>query len=194
MQLLYIHQLSPIHAMDVRLKMVILALAASTATFLASWEILIVLLVVELVLFILARLTLPLKAMAKLLPVTGSLLLCHALLHSLTDGMILALRCHTLVLLGILFGQTTKISDIVEVFGSLRQANTHHGLMLALVLRFIPLLMEQTQALQEAHQARSARMWSAGLVPFVVRVAGIGDRLAEALESRGYEHSCQRVD
>jgi biotin transport system permease protein len=64
------------------------------------------------------------------------------------------------------------------------------GLVLAMALRFIPLLAERAARVREAHAARGGslrgvRGTAALVVPLLVQVLRLADAVAEALDARG---------
>jgi biotin transport system permease protein len=77
------------------------------------------------------------------------------------------------------------------VFGLLRPLGVNPAklaLMLALTIRFIPLLAEQVREVRMAQRARGVERSIAALfVPLLVKIFTMADDLAAALEARGYD-------
>ena len=104
-------------------------------------------------------------------------------------------RFAALILLATLVTLTTRVTDMVDlferVFGLLRPVGVNPAklaLMLALTIRFIPLLAEQVREVRMARQARGVEMSIAALfVPLLVKIFTLADDLTAALEARGYD-------
>lgn len=104
-------------------------------------------------------------------------------------------RFAALILLATLVTLTTRVTDMVElferVFGLLRPVGVNPAklaLMLALTIRFIPLLAEQVREVRMAQQARGVERSIAALfVPLLVKIFTMADDLTAALEARGYD-------
>ena len=106
-------------------------------------------------------------------------------------------RFAALILLATLVTLTTRVMDMVELFerlfGLLRPVGVNPAkmaLMLALAIRFIPLLGEQVREVRMAQRARGVERNIAALfVPLLVKILTMADDLAAALEARGYDPS-----
>lgn len=104
-------------------------------------------------------------------------------------------RFAVLILLATLVTLTTRVMDMVDlferVFGLLRPVGVNPAklaLMLALTIRFIPLLAEQVREVRMAQQARGVERSIAALfVPLLVKIFTMADDLTAALEARGYD-------
>ncbi len=103
-------------------------------------------------------------------------------------------RFAALILLATLVTLTTRVMDMVELFerlfGLLRPVGVNPAkmaLMLALAIRFIPLLGEQVREVRMAQRARGVERNIAALfVPLLVKILTMADDLTAALEARGY--------
>lgn len=104
-------------------------------------------------------------------------------------------RFAALILLATLVTLTTRVMDMVELFerlfGLLRPVGVNPAkmaLMLALAIRFIPLLGEQVREVRMAQRARGVERNIAALfVPLLVKILTMADDLTAALEARGYD-------
>jgi biotin transport system permease protein len=111
----------------------------------------------------------------------------------LQAGALVMLRILTLVLLANLVTLTTRVDEmmaaLLPLFGPLRflgLSPRRLSLMVALAIRFVPLLFERFTELAEAWRARSPRRPSWRLIaPFSVRTLTMSDQVAEALTARG---------
>ena len=103
-------------------------------------------------------------------------------------------RFAALILLATLVTLITRVMDMVELFerlfGLLRPVGVNPAkmaLMLALAIRFIPLLGEQVREVRMAQRARGVERNIAALfVPLLVKILTMADDLTAALEARGY--------
>ncbi len=106
-------------------------------------------------------------------------------------------RFAALILLATLVTLTTRVMDMVDLFerlfALLRPVGVNPAkmaLMLALTIRFIPLLGEQVREVRMAQRARGVERNIAALfVPLLVKILTMADDLAAALEARGYDPS-----
>ncbi|MGA1860029.1 energy-coupling factor transporter transmembrane protein EcfT [Azospirillum sp. 11R-A] len=104
-------------------------------------------------------------------------------------------RFAALILLATLVTLTTRVMDMVDLFerlfGLLRPVGVNPAkmaLMLALTIRFIPLLGEQVREVRMAQRARGVERNIAALfVPLLVKILTMADDLTAALEARGYD-------
>jgi len=112
-------------------------------------------------------------------------------------GGVVAMRLLAMLLLADLVSMTTTMSALMEaltpVFRLLRPLGVNPrkmALAVALVLRFVPVLMTRWRAREEAWKARSHRRIPPRLVAaFVADILQLADRVAEALDARGFDRS-----
>lgn len=133
-----------------------------------------------------------LRPAAVLLP---CLFVLHALLSGWRPALALVLRMGVLLGLATLVTLTTRVSELLEVleralrplrFLGLSPARV--GLMLALTLRFIPVLFAHLEEIREAQRARGLEHDArAVLVPLLVKTLRMADALTDALEARCYD-------
>ncbi|WP_245987063.1 energy-coupling factor transporter transmembrane component T [Azospirillum thermophilum] len=111
------------------------------------------------------------------------------------EAMVAAARFLALVLLATVVTMTTRVTEMVDLFERVFALARPLGvdpaklaLMLALTIRFIPLLVEQVREIRQAQQARGVeRSMAALFVPLLVKVLTLADDLTAALEARGYD-------
>lgn len=133
-----------------------------------------------------------LRPLAVLLP---CLFVLHALLADWRTAMVLVLRAAVLLGLATLVTLTTRVSDMLEVLeralGPLRWVGlspSRVGLMLALTVRFIPVLFAHLEEIREAQRARGLEHdVRAVLVPLLVKTLRMADALTDALEARCFD-------
>lgn len=119
--------------------------------------------------------------------------LWHLWTQDLTGGAVVLLRMVTAVALANFVTMTTRLSDMIAVFQWLAQPLTLFGLSprrlalaLALVVRFIPVMLDRLNQITDSWRARSPRRpgWRV-LVPATLAALDDADRAAEALRARG---------
>jgi biotin transport system permease protein len=132
-----------------------------------------------------------LKPIIPLLVIIGGL---QTLSSRWEDGAGVVLRLLLMVLVADLVTMTTTMSalmDAVEpLFRLLRPLGVNSrkiALSVALVLRFIPVLLAEWRAREEAWRARSRRRVPLRIVAlFLIATLRLADHVAEALDARGY--------
>jgi biotin transport system permease protein len=123
----------------------------------------------------------------------AALFVVHLLVTGPLAGAVAVLRLLTLVLAAAVVTATTRVTALVAVVEWLvrplqlvgvRPARV--GLVVAMTLRFIPLLAERAARIREAQAARGAdRVRLSVLVPLVISVLQLAHTLSEALDARG---------
>jgi biotin transport system permease protein len=117
----------------------------------------------------------------------------HLLVTDPVVGAVAVLRLLTLVLAAAVITATTRVTALVaviewltsplRVFG-VRPARI--GLVLAMTLRFIPLVADRAARIREAQAARGADRVRLGMVvPLLVQVLRMATTVGEALDARG---------
>ena len=110
-----------------------------------------------------------------------------------TTGAAILLRMIAAVALANFVTMTTRLSDMLAVFQRLARplgvfglSPRLIGLAVALVIRFIPVMLERLTLISQSWSARSARRprWRV-LVPATLAALDDADRVAEALRARG---------
>jgi len=139
-----------------------------------------------------------LRQLRPLLPMLVGILLLHGWVTTWTTGATVVLRIVVLVLLAALVSLTTPMMAMMDVVErSLRPFERLLGwaglsvatitLMLVLAVRFIPVLLEQLQDIQNAQRARGMSRPALTLwVPLLVKTLRLADQVTEALDARGY--------
>ena len=121
----------------------------------------------------------------------------HALVTDVLTGAVTALRLLTLVFAAAVVTATTRVTAMVAVvericaplqFVGVRPARI--GLVLAMALRFIPLLAERADRIREAQAARGGsvrglRGLTTTVVPLLVQVLQFAHTVSDALDARG---------
>ncbi len=119
--------------------------------------------------------------------------LWHLWTADLSGGGVILLRMLTAVALANFVTMTTRLSDMIAVFqtlarplGTLGLSPRRFAIALALVVRFIPVMLERLTQITQSWRARSPRRpgWRV-LVPATLAALDDADRAAEALRARG---------
>ena len=117
----------------------------------------------------------------------------HGLLGDWVLGVTVCLRIATLVLLATVISASIPLASMLAVLDRILAPLRWIGLptrpvgvVIAMTLRFAPMLTERWQFLAESWRARSPRrpLWRL-VSPFVISVIDDADRTAEALVARG---------
>jgi len=141
-----------------------------------------------------------LKALRPLLPlllIVGGL---QAASGGLNAGAVVTMRLLALLLLAELVSMTTSTSAMIDAMAPLFRVLRPFGinprkvaLAVALVLRFVPMLLTRWRAREEAWKARSCRRVPLQLVAvFITDIFQLADRVAEALDARGFDAASVR--
>jgi biotin transport system permease protein len=126
-----------------------------------------------------------------------AIVVVHAWLTDLLTGVETALRLLALVLAAAVVTATTRVTEMVAVvervcaplrFVGVRPARV--GLVLAMALRFIPLVAERADRIREAQAARGGatrgiRAVTTAVVPLLVQMLQLAHTVSEALDARG---------
>ena len=126
-----------------------------------------------------------------------ALFVLHALLTDVHTGTVTVLRLLTLVLAAAVVTATTRVTEMVAVVervcAPLRWVGVRPGrigLVIAMALRFIPLISERADRIREAQAARGGsvrglRGLTTTVVPLLVQVLQLAHTVSEALDARG---------
>lgn len=118
--------------------------------------------------------------------------LWHLWSGAFAQGLAILLRMLTAVALANFVTMTTRLSDMLAVFEWLAQPLSpllpprRLALAFALVIRFIPVMLDRMDLIRQAWTARSPRSprWRV-VVPATLAALDDADRVAEALRARG---------
>jgi biotin transport system permease protein len=193
----YVHQLSPLHALSPGVKLFALAAISTGLVLTPNIWVQLCALIVALGLFRVARLDLRL-AWQQIRPVLPIILILLAVQWFTVDplaALSVALRLSALVLLAALVSITTKVSAMIEAISwavrplaYLGISPTKIGLTISLALRFIPLIAEQLDEVREAQRARGLeRNVLALVVPLLVRTLKMATEIGDAIEARSFD-------
>ena len=194
---LYISRRSPIHNLSAKVKILILVITGMVVFLVPNPIALGILLGLTSLLPVFAQLPLPSVwlQLRPIIPWLIAVLLIQGLLGDWLAGTTAMLQFALLTLLATIVTLTTRVSEMIEAIEQALQPCKRFGinpaqvsLMLALAIRFIPVLLNQFHEIQEAQRARGLdRNGLALLVPFVIKTLRMADELSDALDARGYE-------
>lgn len=126
-------------------------------------------------------------------PLVAVVFLAHGVLDGWEQAAAAALRILVLVAAAAAVTLSTRVSDLLAVVSGacrpLRRLGvdpTRVGLVLAMAIRFVPLLGERLTAIRQAQRARGVeRPGMTVLPPLLVDTLRLADGLADALDARG---------
>ena len=132
-----------------------------------------------------------LRAVLPILIIIG---LLNAVTGDWHDGVTMIVRLLLMVMLADLVTATTTMQALMDALMPLLRPLEFVGLparrislAVALVIRFVPMLMSCWQAREESWRARTGRRASFRLIaPFIVETLRLTHHVAEALDARGY--------
>jgi biotin transport system permease protein len=197
---LYVPRASPVHRTPAGVKLLLLAalgvvvFAVPTLPVAAGALVLVLLIAVALARLPVAMLARQARAVMWWLI---ALLVLHVLITNLVTGVTTVLRLLALVLAAAVVTATTRVTAMVAVIERLcaplrlvgiRPARI--GLVIAMAIRFIPLVAERADRIREAHAARGGsvrglRGLRTTVVPLLVQVLQMAHTISEALDARG---------
>lgn len=137
---------------------------------------------------------LALRQLLMILPFAALLVLAQGLLSDWTKALLIGERIVVLVTLANLVTLTTRTSDMITAveyvlkpLAPLGVRPERVGLMVAMTIRFVPVIKEQADLVRAAQRARGVERSTAFLTPLLVRTLRLADGLGEALEARGLD-------
>ena len=197
---LYVPRASPVHRTPAGWKLLVLAglsvLVFAVPTLPVVSGALVAVLVVGLVVARLPGAVLLRQARA-VLWVLVAIFVLHAVLTDVLTGTLTVLRLLALVLAAAVVTATTRVTEMVAVvervcwplrWAGVRPARI--GLVIAMALRFIPLIAERADRIRDAQAARGGsvhglRGLTTTVVPLLVQVLQLAHTVSEALDARG---------
>ncbi|MFO1127714.1 MAG: energy-coupling factor transporter transmembrane protein EcfT [Rhodospirillales bacterium] len=194
---LYVHRVSPIHAIPPGPKLLVLALTGAAVVATANIGLLAGLLAAVLLLFAVARLSAAeiLRPIRPTLWLVAAVVIAHGLLGNWTFGVVAGLRFAILVVLATLISLTTPVAGMLATIEGLMRPLRRLGirpakvaLVVTLAIRLVPLVFEEAGKVREAQRARGLeRSITALFVPLLVRMLRCANEMADAIEARCYD-------
>ena len=127
-------------------------------------------------------------------PVVVAIFLTQWYVADLTAGIASIARFALMILLADLVTMSTPMQEMMDALARLLKPLRHIGLdftklsfCIALVVRFVPLLLETWQTHAEAWRARTGRRANWRMIaPYLANVLRIADHMGESLDARGF--------
>ncbi|QLY33271.1 energy-coupling factor transporter transmembrane protein EcfT [Nocardia huaxiensis] len=193
---LYHDARTPVHTVPAGAKLLVLAITGTALFFVPSILWLAVALAVVLGLYTLAEI--PWRTTSRqVLGLTPFLVLIIGAQWVFTgweSAVLVGERILTLVLLANLVTLTTRttamIDTIERALGPLRPLGVRPervGLLVAMTIRFIPVIREQAELVRDAQRARGIERSTVFLIPLLIRTLRMADGVGEALDARGLD-------
>ncbi|MFE5284666.1 energy-coupling factor transporter transmembrane component T family protein [Nocardia sp. NPDC056611] len=193
---LYHDARTPVHVVPAGVKLAGLAVAGTALFFVSSITVLTGVLIVVLGLYALARI--PWRTTGRqvlaLLPFLGLIVIAQVVFTDARTAVLVGERLLTLVLLANLVTLTTRTSAMVDTIERaltpLRPLGVRPervGLLVAMTIRFIPVIREQAELVRAAQRARGIERSTVFLVPLLIRTLRMADGVGEALDARGLD-------
>ncbi|MEV0467664.1 energy-coupling factor transporter transmembrane protein EcfT [Nocardia tengchongensis] len=193
---LYHDARTPVHVVPAGVKLLVLAAVGTGLFLVSSIPALTAALVVVLGLYAIARI--PWRATGRqvlgLTPFLALIVLAQLIFTDARTAILVGERLLTLVLLANLVTLTTRTSAMVETIERaltpLRPLGVRPervGLLVAMTIRFIPVIREQAELVRAAQRARGIERSTVFLVPLLIRTLRMADGVGEALDARGLD-------
>ncbi|WP_040803901.1 energy-coupling factor transporter transmembrane component T family protein [Nocardia concava] len=193
---LYHDARTPVHTVPAGTKLLVLAATGTALFFVPSILWLAVALAVVLGLYGVARI--PWRTTGRqvlgLAPFLALIMVAQVIFSGWQSAVLVGERLLTLVLLANLVTLTTRTSAMVETIeralGPLRPLGVRPdrvGLLIAMTIRFIPVIREQAELVRSAQRARGIERSTVFLVPLLIRTLRMADGVGEALDARGLD-------
>ncbi|MEU1427353.1 energy-coupling factor transporter transmembrane protein EcfT [Nocardia sp. NPDC005746] len=193
---LYHDARTPVHVVPAGVKLAGLAVAGTALFFVSSITVLTGALIVVPGLYALARI--PWRTTGRqvltLLPFLGLIVIAQVIFTDARTAVLVGERLLTLVLLANLVTLTTRTSAMVDTIERaltpLRPLGVRPervGLLVAMTIRFIPVIREQAELVRAAQRARGIERSTVFLVPLLIRTLRMADGVGEALDARGLD-------
>lgn len=193
---LYHDARTPVHTVPAGAKLLVLAAAGTALFFVPSMGWLAVALAVVLGLYAVARIPWPTTArqVLSLAPFLALIMLAQVFFTGWQSGVLVGERVLTLVLLANLVTLTTRTSAMIDTIEkALRPLQPlgvrpdRVGLLVAMTIRFIPVIREQAELVRAAQRARGIERSTVFLIPLLIRTLRMADQVGEALDARGLD-------
>ncbi|RLU78185.1 hypothetical protein CTZ27_37795 [Streptomyces griseocarneus] len=192
---------SPVHAVPAGVKLLVLFAAGTALFFVRSVAVLGGALAGVALCYALARV--PWRVVARqvltVVPFAVALSAVQWLVTGWEAAVLVGLRMLVLVMLANLVTLTTRTSAMVAAIEAVLRPLAplgvrpeRVGLLVAMTIRFIPVIKEQADQVRAAQRARGVERSTAFLAPLLVKTLRLADGLGEALDARGVDGAAAR--
>jgi biotin transport system permease protein len=193
---LYIAAETPLHRLPAGHKLLIVVVAGTGQFLISSWVALLAALLAVTGLYALARVPprIAIRHTTPILPFLAVLAGTQVLLTTWEQAVVVCLRVLSVVLLANLVSLTTRTSAIIAVIEKVVARIPRHGqamapqigILVAMTLRFIPLIKQEADDIRAAQQARgNSHGMLPLLLPLLIKTLRLADQVSEALDARG---------
>ncbi|GAA3045932.1 energy-coupling factor transporter transmembrane component T family protein [Actinokineospora globicatena] len=190
---LYHEARSPVHRSPAGAKLAVLLAVGTGLFFVRSIAALGAVLLVVALCYAVAKVParVGLRQLRPVLPVLIAIVIAQLVLTGWVTAVLVGQRVLVLVALANLVTLTTRTSAMIDtveaVLRPLRPLGVRPervGLLVALTIRFVPVLKEQADQVRAAHRARGLR-GTRFLTPLLIKTLRLADGLGSAIEARG---------
>ncbi|GAA3885899.1 energy-coupling factor transporter transmembrane protein EcfT [Saccharothrix violaceirubra] len=187
---------SPVHAVPAGAKLAVLFVVGATVFFVRSVGALAGVLAVVVLLYALARVPVRVawRQLAPVLPFAAAVVVAQTLVTDWWTALMVGERLLVVVGLAVLVTLTTRTSAMVDaVEAALRPLRPlgvrpeRVGLLVAITLRFVPVIKAQVDQVRAAQKARGVERGISFLTPLLIKTLRLADALGEALDARGFD-------
>lgn len=191
---LYHEANTPVHALPAGAKLLVLLAVGTGAFFVHSMGVLGAAFGAVVLCYLLARIPwcVAARQMSTILPLMLIIFGAQFLLTGWENAVLVVQRLLILVLLANLVTLTTRTSAMVSTIEAILGPFRHFGvqpervgLVVAMTIRFIPVIKEQADQVRDAQRARGIQHGTAFLTPLLIKTLRLADGLGEALDARG---------
>jgi len=185
---------TPVHTLPAGAKLLVLFVVGTGAFFVSSMAILGAVLGAVLLCYLVARIPWRVagRQMFTIMPFMSIIFGLQLILTGSISAVLVAGRILVLVLLANLITFTTSTSTMVStvesILGPFRRFGVRPeivGLVVAITIRFIPVIKEQADQVRDAQRARGIPWSTAFLTSLLIKTLRLADGLGEALDARG---------
>ncbi|MBL1074569.1 energy-coupling factor transporter transmembrane protein EcfT [Nocardia sp. 2] len=193
---LYHDARTPVHTVPAGVKLLVLAITGTALFFVPSMLWLAVALAVVLGLYAVAEIPWRMtgRSVLGLAPFLALIMGAQWLFTGWVSAVLVGERILTLVLLANLVTLTTRttamIDTIEQALRPLKPLGVRPervGLLVAMTIRFIPVIKEQAELVRSAQRARGIERSTVFLIPLLIRTLRMADGVGEALDARGLD-------
>ncbi|UGT45255.1 energy-coupling factor transporter transmembrane protein EcfT [Nocardia yamanashiensis] len=193
---LYHDARTPVHTVPAGAKLLVLAVTGTALFLVNSIPWLAIAFAVVLGLYALARIPFRMtgRQLLTLTPVLLLIMLAQLLFVGRDSAITVGLRLLTLILLANLVTLTTRTAAMIDTIERALRPLTplgvrpeRVGLLVAMTIRFVPVIREQAELVRAAQRARGIERSTVFLVPLLIRTLRMADGVGEALDARGLD-------
>ncbi|MFE6737498.1 energy-coupling factor transporter transmembrane component T family protein [Streptomyces tubercidicus] len=187
---------TPVHAVPAGVKLLLLFAVGTTVFFVRSPAVLGWALAAVCLCFATARIPwrTAVRQLLTVVPFTAVLVAVQLVLANGRTAALVGERILLLVMLANLVTLTTRTSAVIAAIEGLVRPLAplgvrpeRIGLVVAMTIRFIPVIKEQADQVRAAQRARGVERSAAFLTPLLIKTLRLADGLGEALDSRGLD-------